>query len=781
MPFELRLAFRALRRQPALTSAVVLTVALAVAANTALFSIFDGLIFRPLPYPNADRIVHAEIPVDVRRTMANEDRTRLEDTLATTLLLVDRFEMRGAVLLEQGAAGVEAWNIRPAGVEPATLSLLGAVPVAGRLFTEEDLDVARPAARPVLIREDLWRSRLGGDASLIGQVIDVPGVILQRPLRLVGVLPETFRLPDGANLWVAQRRTSPASVNYGVLAPDATLHQLRSALPGMVVTPLREHVRPHGASAFGVLLLATGLLLLVAWVQVGSLIFARAAGRADELGVRLALGASRGRLIRQFAAEGLLVAAASLVLAWIVAPALTSGIVRLLPDPVTRGQLLMPDLRTLAFSTGLALAGVLVLALLPVEVVRQSSPLRLLRGGHAGDVRRGALTLRKAMLVAQLAVTTVLVYMAGLATHSLAAIGDVDLGFDGDGVVAIQLPPVTVMGSSNEERRAHIARQQQQWGETFDAFRALPGVESVASGRVPFYENAFTGGGSMAVTVPGQTSPLLSSYAVVTPDYVRVMRLSVVSGRVPDENELSAGDQPAIVNETFARRLESLGPVIGRRVEVNRRTVRIAAIAEDFVTHRPDRPIEPLIAPLIRRPQGGFILARLDGTVPVNDAVAVLGATFDRIWPDNPAREVFFVSDLAARAISDYRARAVLLGLIGFLCVPLALAGIAGALSYATTQRLREIGIRLALGAEPRDIRRRVVGSAFAALGGGLIAGLGGGILMGRLMSAYLFGVGAIDPVTIVAVVATLAAIAGLAALMPAHRAGRIQPMEALR
>jgi predicted permease len=781
MPFDLRLALRALRRQPALTSAVVLTVALAVAANTALFSIFDGLIFRPLPYRNAERIVHAQIPTDVRRAMANEDRTRLEDTLATTPLLVDRFEMRGAVLLEQGAADVEAWNIRPAGVEPAGLAVLGAVPIAGRLFTEDDLDVNQPAARPVLIREDLWRSRLGGDASLIGQVIDVPGVILQRQLRLVGVLPESFRLPDGANVWVAQRRSSSTSVNFGVLAPTATLEQLRAALPGMAVTPLREHVRPDGSFAFGVLLLATGLLLLVAWVQVGALTFARAAGRVGELGVRLALGASRRRLVRQFAAEGLLVTVASLALAWVVTPALTTGIVHLLPDEIARGQLLTPDLRTLAFSALISVAGVLVLALLPVEVVRRSSPVGLLRGGDFGDVRRGASKLRTGMLVAQLAVTTVLVYMAGLATHSFAAIGDVDLGFDGEDVVAIQLPPITVMGSSNEERRAHIARQQQQWGDTFDAFRELPGVESVASGRVPFYANAFTGGGGMAVTLPDLTDPVVASYAVLTPDYVRVMRIPVAEGRVPDEDELSSGDQPAIVNEAFARRLESLGPVLGRRVEVNRRTVRIAAIVRDFVTDRPDRPIAPRIAPLIRRPQGGFILARLDGTVPVNDAVAVLGATFDRIWPDNPSREVFFVSDLSARAISEYRARAVLLGLIGLLCVPLALAGIAGALSYATTQRLREIGIRLALGAGPRDIRRRVVGHAFAALGFGLVFGLAGGMLMGRLMAAYLFGVRPLDPITVTAVVGVLTAVAWLASLWPARRAGRIQPMEALR
>jgi putative ABC transport system permease protein len=785
MPFDLRLALRALRRQPALTSAVVLTVGLAVAANTALFSIFDGLIFRPLPYRDVDRLVHLEIPTDVRRTMGQDALEAALSSIAGTPLLTERFEMRGAVLLEDGAADVEAWNIRPAGVEPAALRVLGAVPIAGRLLTDEDLDVSPPNARPVLIREDLWRSRFGGDPALIGQLIRVPGVILKRELRLVGVLPERFRLPDGANLWVAQRRVVEGNTNFATLAQGAAIEQVRAALRGVVVTPLRDHVRPDGAFAFGVLLAATGLLLLVAWVQVGSLLFARVAGRAPELGVRLALGASRPRLVRQFAAEGLLVAAAALAVAWILTPALTTGIVRLLPDEITRGQLLAPDLRTLAFSALISIAGVLALSLLPVEVVRQSSPLGLLRGGDFGEVRRGAARLRTGLLVAQLAVTTVLVYMAGLATHSFAAVGGVDLGFDAHGVVAIQLPPVTVRGSSREEMRAHIARQQQQWEETFTAFRTLPGIAAVAGGRLPFYESILSGGGGMPVTAPGVADPILATYYPVTSDFPRVMQLTVTAGRVPNEDELAAGEPAAIVNETLARRLEAAlrRPVVGQRVEVNRRTVRIAAVVADFATARPDRPVEPFIGPLQRRPQGGFILARLrlEDRESAGTAVAAIGSTFDRIWPDNPSREVFVLSDLTDRAISDYRARAVLLGLIGLLCVPLALAGIAGALSYATSQRLREIGIRLALGAEPRDIRRRVVGRAFVALGFGFALGLCGGMLMGRLMSAYLFGVRAADPVTVSSVAVVLALVAWLAALWPARNAGRIEPAQALR
>ena len=781
MIWDLRLALRALRRQPAPTIAVVLTVGLAVAANTALFSIFDGLVFRPLPYRDADRIVHVEIPSAVRRVLPDEERDRADAALVATPLLADRFAMRGAVLFEDGAADVEAWNIRPSGIEPAGFAVLGARPLLGRLLTEDDIGVARPAPRPVLLRESLWRSRLGADPALIDQVIEVPGVILRRPLRLVGVLPDEFRLPDGANLWVAQRRGSERLANFARLAPGATIEQVAAAVPHVAVTPLRDYVRPEGAFALAVLLAATGLLLLVAWVQVAALLFARAVGRTAELGVRLALGASRRRLMRQFAAESFLVAVAALAVAWVMTPALTTGIIRLLPEAITRGQTLTPDLRALFFSGAVSIAGVVLLSLMPIEVVRRASPLVLIRSGDLGHVRRGAGRLRAGMLVAQLALTTVLVYMAGLATHSFTTIGGINLGFDPDDVVAIHLPPVTVVGSSGTELRAHLDRQRQQWQETFVALGSLQGVEAAAAGLLPFSEWTFTGGGSTTVAAPGLSEPISARQAYITPDYVRVMRLTVTEGRVPTEDAV-AGEGQAVVNTTLARLLEPAGPAMGQRVELfNGREFRIVAVVDDFVHRRPDQPVEPLIAPLQRGPQGGVIVARLDGTVPHDIAVSAIGATFDRIWPENPSREVLFVSDLADRAIADYRARAVLLGLIGVLCVPLALTGIAGALSYATSERLREIGIRLALGARPGTIRATVLRRAFAALGAGLVAGLAGGALMGRLMSSYLFGVRPLDATTVAGVVAALAVLTYLAAVWPANRAARVGPAEVLR
>jgi len=780
VPFDLRLAIRALRRQPIPVLAVIVTVGLAVAVNTALFSVFDGLIFRPLPYRNADRLVHVEIPFEVWRALPAEERDRAEAALVGTPLLAERFEMRGAVLLEEGAADVEAWNIRPAGIEPAGLALLGATPLVGRLLTENDIEIGRSGPRPVLIRESLWRSRFGADPALIGQVVDIPGVILKKQLRLVGVLPDHFRLPDGANLWVAQRRVSERLANFALLAPGATGAQLEAAVPHVAVKPLRDYVRPDGAFALAVLLAATGLLLLVAWVQVASLLFARAAARSAELGVRLALGASRRRLMRQFAAESLLVAVAALALAWVFTPAMTTAIVALLPEAVTRGQVLTPDARTFAFSMAMSIAGVLLLSLMPIDVVRRASPLLLMRGGETGQVKRSAAPLRTSLLVAQLAVTTVLVYMAGLATHSFSAIGALDLGFDPEDVVAIQLPPVTVVGSSTAEMRAHLDRQRQQWQETFIALGALPGISAAAGGHLPFYASTLAGGGRTAVTVRGLPDPVPARQAYLTPDYVRVMRLTVTEGRMPAEDELG-GEAQAIVNATLARVLEQTGPAVGQRVDVNSRTFRVAAVVADFVSRRPDQPVEPVIAPLQRSPQGGVILARLDGTAPRETVVAAIRATFDRIWPDNPSREVFFVSDLATREIGDYRARAVLLGLIGALCVPIALVGLVGALSYATSERQREFGIRLALGARPRTLGIDVLLRAYAVLGPALAVGLAGGTLMGRLMSSYLFGVKPLDIGTVSIVIASLAVLTSLAALWPAHRAASLDPAHILR
>jgi putative ABC transport system permease protein len=246
---------------------------------------------------------------------------------------------------------------------------------------------------------------------------------------------------------------------------------------------------------------------------------------------------------------------------------------------------------------------------------------------------------------------------------------------------------------------------------------------------------------------------------------------------------VSAG-RLSFVNGALAARLAATGAVIGRTVNISTATngeTTVVGVIQDFVVDRPDRAPAPMLVRLRREPTGGYIEVRMASDAPMPGTLDAIRATLDRVWPDNRSRQVMLVSDLADAAIADYRARAVLLGLIGALCLPLALAGIAGALSYATSQRLREIGIRVALGAGPRDIRRRVVGRAFVAVSIGLAAGLGGGVLMGRLMSAYLFGVRAVDGWTAVGAVAVLIVTTWVASIVPARRAARVDPATALR
>jgi predicted permease len=780
MWFDLRLALRSLQRQRSVTIAAMLTVALAVAANTALFAVFDGLLFRPLPLANVDRVVHIEVPTDVRRSMTREALQSLTSVMGTTPLLRDRFSARPSVLLEEGAADVQAWGLRPVHVSPGWFDLFAVAPVAGQL-----VDPGNDTG--FLMGEDLWRARYGADQSLIGKPIRLPGMIFTYQTVLAGIVPREFSLPDGANVWFGSGVPVEQNFNFARLADDVSIDQLRAMMPGAVVTPLREYVRPDGAFALVVLLAATALLMVIAWVQVAALLFARAAGRAHEVGVRLALGAGRIQLIRQFATEGLVIACSALAIGWLLAPLVTRGVVALLPEAMTLGQLLSPDIRALGFAAALTLLGVVVLALVPIDVVRRGSPLGLLRGSTVGGVRLSAARWRTGMLVAQLAVTVVLLYMSGLAAGSASRLAAVDLGFEPARVLAFRQPPLTTStGGTNvtpEERRAHINRQVQAMSDTYVALRALPGVVAAAGGRIPFLESRVSGSAQVPsqIRVGAEAEPSETAFLnTTTPDYARVLGLTVVDGRLPTDADVVPGEAVALVNQSFAAILAHRGPVLGQQLTANNRASRVIGVVSNFVVDRPDRPVEPMMLVVLRSPQA-FFLVRLESGERGDQAAAAVGATFDRIWPGHPSRNIMAVDDLAAAAVADYRARATMLVLIGVMCLPLALVGITGALNYATELRTREIGIRLALGALPRDIRRAVGRTALVAATLGLGAGLVGGILMGRLMSAYLFGVNAVDPATIVGVAVVLAVVGWCASWLPARRASSIQPATALR
>lgn len=487
------------------------------------------------------------------------------------------------------------------------------------------------------------------------------------------------------------------------------MEQVRSVLPGHEVIPLREHVRPAGARATAVLMSGVALLLIVAWVQIGALLFARTTGRVSEIGVRLALGASRGRLVGDFAIEaGLLSLGALGVGAALVHP-LTFTLVWLLPEEMTRGQHLWPDARAALFAGAVCVAGVFLLMLGPLAILRRSRPGELFVGVPFGFPEIDAGRIRSLLVGAQVAVTAALLYVCALTVHSFAAVSSVELGFSEERVLGLQMPAlIRRLSGPREDRRAEIDRQVQLALETRESIRDLPGVAGAAFGPLPFAREEVVFSDQVTVTAAaGAAADFAVRLGYGSSDYPTVVGLRIVDGELPP-SPVRADEPAVVVNETFARMLAQDGTVIGQRLKGPRRVWRVTAVVSDFVSERPDRPVAPELLVLTDDPQAQMVVRLADGA-NTDEAKAAIATTFQRLWPDKASRDVVSVTALVAAATADYRSRALVLTAIGILCLPLALAGVAGAVPFSVQQRVREIGIRIALGASHLAIQRGVV------------------------------------------------------------------------
>jgi putative ABC transport system permease protein len=783
LPQELRLAFRSLTTQPALTVAIVLTIGLAVAANTALFSVFDGLLFRPLPYRDAERIVHLEIAQSRRTaTTSREARGEAFARVNTTSSLVERADIRSRSLFDRSGPAATEWRLRPYAFSTSAFELLGVRPSVGRAFVEAD---ATSEPMPVLLGYDIWMTRFGGDPATVGATVRIPGTASNERYRVIGVMPPWFAFPGGANFWTPIRPSygSADMPSYARVAPGVTIDALRAELSGIAVTPLREYVRPDGAFALGVLLAASGLLLLLAWVHVAGLVFARASGRSAEIGVRLAIGASRLRLIRQFVLEAGTLVTIAMALAVTLTPVLTTLIVSMLPPEITVGQHVSPDARAFGFAAVLSAIGLLIVALAPVGLVRHASPIHLLRGNSRTGSPAGRTRVRTALFVGQLALAAALVYVAGLTLRSYIQISDAPLGFDARDLYAIQVPRGdAVIDATGRER---LDRQQMMVAETIARIAELPGV-SVVSGSHdwPMEPGALSEAVLIAESDPAR-DPFRGHSPVIARGYPDVLGIPLVAGREPTAVELDTVGSPprlqlALANQSLTRHLERFGSPVGQVVALTSALrFQIVGIVPDIVLDRADRPVEPTLFRYLPPPAAvGVVLARLEpGRTPEDVGLPVV---LERIW-GSPAPTSFSITDAVRRANVDYRARTFILSLICALSVPLTLVGVAGALSHATRQRTREIAIELALGAEPRAVRQRVIGHAVLAAAFAIGTGVAAGIGIGRLMAATLYGVVAADPMSIAGTGTLMLSVAWIAAFVPARRASAISPIEALR
>ena len=782
---DVRLASRTLRAQAPVTVAIVLTVGLAVASNAALFSVIDGLLFRPLPYKDADRLVAVRLNPAARTSLTGSQVQEILARARTTPSLIERIDAGPTQLFDDAGPAVREWRLRSAELSHTAFDTLGVYPVLGRPFNEAD---SRDTPFAVLLGYDVWQTRFGGDPTIIDRLVQIPGTAPEDRLRVVGVMPRGFSFPDGANFWIPVYPfyADPPVMPYARLAPGVSVETLRAELAYVDVRPLREAVTPGGAKALILLLAATVLLLLVAWVQIAGLLVARATGRTTEIGVRLALGASRWRLTRQFGVESALLIAMALAVALLAAPMITTGLVDVLPPETTRGQHLSPDTRVLVFTAILSALGLIAFTVLPADLLRRVSPLVLLQGGASGAVRIRATLLRRLLFVSQLAVATTLVYLSALAVQSYAAVIQISPGFETADLYGIDMPRgLQPLRPAPGMSREYLDRKRVQVAKTIEALRALPEVLDVGGAHVwPFETASRTPAPLLSESDPAR-SVLEGRYETIGRGYARVMGIPRLEGAEPSDDELAAAGMPpriqlALVNRTLARHLEQLGPVIGQVVALNRsRRYRVTGVIEDARLERLDRAPEPTVFGFLPPPAAvGAVFVRLrPGTVLAQTGVQ---ATLDRIWGSVAPRPEPIAAGVR-RASADYRARTLVLAMICVLCLPLTLIGVGGALTYATRQRTRELAIELAIGAEPRDMERRVVRQALTATGVALLIGLGAGVSLGRLMSASLYGVGSVDLVAALGCSGVILVVAWLAAWMPARHAGRINPAEALR
>ena len=794
---DLRYAVRTLAKRPGFTAVVVLTLALGIGANTAIFSVVNGVLLRPLPYHDPSRLVvvweskgtSSHNVVNPGNYMDWHDRASSFSGLALT-------SWRGLTF-----TGDQAEEVQGRAVTPDFFGVVGGTPLVGRTFSADE---SRPnSPRVIVISEALWRRRFGADRTIVGRAVPVAG----ETVRVVGVMPSSFRpMPLGheeywepmALDWSNRARTGRYAMALGRLKDGVTVEraqtemsriarQLESDYPdfdtgwGATVVLLMEQVVGGSRRTILIVLGAVSLVLLIACANVANLMLVRAASRERELAVRVALGAPRWRLVRQALVESVILALAGGAAGALLASWGVHLLVRAAPPEVPRIADIRLDLTVLAM-TALVSMSAGVLFGLPAALSRSDAGIQDL---HAATTRTTAgvpaARLRGALVIAQMSLAIVLLVGAGLLVRSLRHLIAVDPGFDPANISAMTITLSRATYTDSLRRFAFYERM-------LERVRNMPGVQSAGIiSRLPMTPgNAVT-----ALTVVGRPAPApgeapAAAIRVVDPGYFAAMRIPLERGRslAPSDR---IGDAPvAVISEAMAHQLWPGEDPIGQRVKVEWRhptaSVEIVGVVADSRHDGLDAAFEPtLFYPLAQESQQSTMSLVLRSKLPPATLTRMVRAAVSEMDKDVPVAEAVTMYHHIAETMADRRYPAFVLGLFAALALTLAAVGIYGVQSYTVGQRTREIGVRVALGARPADVLRMVLGGGLrltligVALGG-VTAGLAAGTL-GKL----LYGVHPVDPVTFGIVPLVLVGVALLAMAAPARRAARVDPMVALR
>jgi predicted permease len=792
---DLRYAFRGLRQHRAFTAIAVLTLALGIGANTAVFSVLNAVLLRPLPYESPEQLamLWSEIPTQGLR----EGRTAYGDVdewrrQSKTLADIAVFDSTRLTL--NAAAGVE--QISVGRVSPNYFSVLGVRPSYGRVFTAAE---AEERQRVALISHAFWRTRFGGSMDALGATI----VLDQAPTRIIGIMPEEFRIDDndvwephtlfpdwealrvarGAGFWSVIARVRPgvtfeqAQTELSAIALRMNRESEASVQRGISVVPLTLHVT--GARTRLALWMLTGavsFVLLMAVANIAGLSLARSAGRDREIAIRSALGATQGHIVRQLLIESVTLSVVSGIAGLAVAVGGIRVILALRPavarldevslDPVTFGW-------TLAISV---LSGVLIGLAPAVTATRRNLKPAFQDGGRGAS--GGAVTrrIRRVLVAAEFALAIVLLVGAGLLTRSLVNVQHVDPGFAPERVLSLQL--ASPLFPSTTQRVAYFERALAQAS-------AVPGVESAA-----IASEFFVGGNpERAITVEGSTrGPERVRFRSdeITPRFFETVGTPLVKGRIFSAADGTNGPKVAIINEAMARRLWPGQDPVGRRFRPGAPTAgnpwfTVVGVVGDMRRQSLEQdPLPQMFEPLAQNPSRLVTLVARTSMDP-RHALGAVQAAVRQVARDAPVYGATTLEDRLGVLSAQRRFQTSLLLAFALIALVLAAVGIYGLIRYSVATRTREIAIRMAVGAEARDILRMIVGEGMSLSLVGLMLGLAGALALTRFLSSLVFGVSTTDPATFVAVSVVLTAVAAAACYVPARRAARLDPVVALK
>jgi putative ABC transport system permease protein len=810
---DIRHAARLLRKNPGFTAVAILTLALGIGANTAIFSIVDTVILKPLPYKDSSRMVYVQTSTAMFPGF----------NLGVSWLALQRFRSDAPAIEQSAATDSQEMNFSTAG-HPDRVSVVGVTgdffdefgitPQLGGLFVSQDQQAEQ--SHLAVLSDKFWRTRLGSSPNVVGQKI----LLDKQPYTVVGVAAPKFEYPSDTSVWTPlfvplTERTNPTSFYYQIvskLRPGATLPQAQAQLKTiadriakdnpvlqkgyeLVATPMLERSVGNIRQAYLILLAASTFVLLIACANLASLLLGRGWYRQREMALRAALGASRSRLARQMLVESCLLG----VLGGIVGAALAAAGVKLFiaiaPADTRRLGEITLNSTLLWFSLATSLGAGILFGLAPARRAAKFDPNRSLKDAPAGALAGTSSTrqpkLTGALVVVEIALAFVLLFGAALTAQSLSRLLNVNTGIRTDHILTFELPqPPAGINSSEAQMKSLTAKQDEQLALLIARLRAVPGVEDVAitsysvlSGTVSLF--------SADLRLEGQArpnAPIMTSLRLVSPSFFHTLGIAISRGRAFTDQDANGSHQVAIVNEAFAKKFLGSLDVVGKNIisgtdsatTKSQGTEIVGVVADTRDSNLGTDPKPEYYSPVLQNYlETQQILIHTTG-----DPMALTNSVSQAVWslePEQPVTHIVELSREVARTVGEPRMHVILLEIFAGIGLALALLGVYGVLAYSVARRTREIGIRMALGANRGTVLRMIVQQGLVLAVAGTAIGIAAALALNKAIASELFGVKPTDPATFVAVTFLMLVVACLACGVPAWRAMRTDPTIALR